>query len=426
MSKIKIIGAGLIGLYIANYIKKNSFLQNNLGEIEVHDQSKSIIAAWNEKSHGHQKVNNGFHGIEYPRAAIIRNYLSENGCEKLITEIPNKKILWIENHKINFNSSSKQWPSELTRGLDPLIQEDELLKDTVKLRDAIVKSTNIGEIIERCHKRFGDELEKSWHLFYPWFLPAEFSFPNNDEGDNFRNSVRNNKIKSSYIVPAKGTFSGLKSTIKRSAERRGIEFMLGSRLSREEVERRTKGENTKIIWCASSIGLIHMIDKSLAKRCISSTRHLHLAICSITRFQVEKLREELGYIPTEILCLNSKVPELNRISFADYAMTANSKSRGEIIMMAEYITDKETIEEKETEKIRACIEKYLTGDIRLVTNIYGRKIYSLEDEEVDKATNLIKQFAEDRDIQIPEIYYGPINMAKCGIIARDFCLVNYS
>ena len=116
------------------------------------------------------------------------------------------------------------------------------------------------------------------------------------------------------------------------------------------------------------------------------------------------------------------MPELNRISFVNYKTAENYGREAEVIIMAEFITEDRDRKEELSKKIKLLIERYLGGEIQLEGCTYSRPIYTLDDKNAERATTCLKKYIAAKSIKIPKIYYGPINMAKGGIIASEFSL----
>ena len=143
---------------------------------------------------------------------------------------------------------------------------------------------------------------------------------------------------------------------------------------------------------------------------------------SIQASNLESVRNVCGNLPSEILCLDTIAPELNRISFLNYTDANSSDSSQRCILMAEYFTKFENINDDVCGRILACLRKLFASDLSIEGHSYARPTYSLNTELLTEATSLIKNYSADNRIDIPEIYYGPINMAKCGKIAQSYLL----
>ena len=72
MSKINIIGAGLYGIFLAKKINERKIVSNTKSYINLFEKSDAILSAWKSKKINDYSINNGFHGIEMPRATEVK------------------------------------------------------------------------------------------------------------------------------------------------------------------------------------------------------------------------------------------------------------------------------------------------------------------------------------------------------------------
>ena len=205
-----IIGGGLVGLQIASRLASNIHLGKSNANVNLLDQGDSILRAWDSKTCGFHRVNNGFHGIELPRALRVKTFLEECNCKALLIEIPNIRSLNIEGQYIAFNTSLSDWPNCLSDGLEHL----KLANTSVASQESIIKqtlfSTKLGHLILKTYDRFADTLEECWHLFFPGSSHQTGNFPG-DEGNDFQKCALKS-TKSSYLMPNSFLFEDLKAS----------------------------------------------------------------------------------------------------------------------------------------------------------------------------------------------------------------------
>ena len=416
-----IIGGGLVGLQIASRLSSNAYSKKRHTKINLIDQGDSILRAWDSRTCGVHRVNNGFHGIELPRALSIQAFLEECNCKGLLIEIPNIRTLNIEGQHIEFNTSLSEWPNWLSEGLANL-----KLANTDASQESIIKqtllSTKLGQLISGSYERFADTLEECWHLFFPWFFPSDFKFSPGDEGNNFQNDVRSNQKKSSYLMPKSFVFEDLKRTIHGSLQMNNINFIFNKELNLASLEELSASSDNKLIWCASSFSLLQALDSDLARRCISSKRHMHLITLLIDPSALHKFRNQSGDLPSEILCLDTITPELNRLSFLNYSIANSLDCSQPCVLLAECFTKSFDINDTLLERLLLSLGKFFDCDLSISGCCYARPTFSLNAHLLQEATNLIKNYSADSSMIIPEIYYGPINMAKCAKIAELFVI----
>lgn len=421
-NSFNIIGGGLIGLQIASRLAANARKERSNASINLYDQGDSILRAWDSKICGVHRVNNGFHGIELPRALSIQTFLEECNCKDLLIEIPNIRSLNIEGEHITFDTCLSDWPSRLSEGLSSLKLANATDASQESIIDQTISSTKLGKLILATYARFADTLDECWHLFYPWFFPSDFNFSPGDEGNDFQNKVRSNQEKSSYLMPNSFLFEDLKGPIDGALQAIGVNFKFNKQLNLDVLQELSAKSNNRPIWCASSYSLLQALNPDLARRCISSKRHMHLITISINISDLRKLRDSSGNLPSEILCLDTIAPELNRLSFLDYSASNSLDCGQQCILLAECFTRSAVVDDNFFKKLSSCLRKFFAADLIVEGYSYARPTFSLNPRLLAEATNLIQNYSSENSINIPEIYYGPINMAKCGIIAQSLAL----
>ncbi len=109
--KIRIIGAGLYGCLLAFHLK--SKFKKKIS-IELIENSNDVISNYKSIKLSDVRLNNGFHGIEYPRAKSLIKFLKNDLKFNLIKSY-NKRLLCIENHLIDYTYSKFKWPSKLKK-----------------------------------------------------------------------------------------------------------------------------------------------------------------------------------------------------------------------------------------------------------------------------------------------------------------------
>ena len=408
-------------MQIASRLSAMARKDKSIFSINLYDQGESILRAWDSKTCGAYRANNGFHGIELPRALGIKTFLEECKCNDLLTEIPNIRSLNIEGEHIAFDASLPVWPNWLSEGLASLRYVNSTDVSQEEIINRTLSSTMLGQLISTTYDRFADTLDECWNLFFPWFFPSDFKFSSGDEGNDFRNEIRLNQKKSSYLMPHSFVFEDLKHSIQRSLQMNNVNFIFNKQVDLAVLDELSSSGN-ELIWCASSFSLLQLLNSDLARRCISSKRHMHLIALSITARKLRKLRNSHGNLPSEILCLDTIAPELNRLSFVNYSAANYSDSDEQCILLAECFTKSTQINDDLYKRLVSCLRRFFASDLSIEGYSYARPTYSLNTQLLTEATSLIQSYSAQYSINIPEIYYGPINMAKCGIIAQSLTL----
>ena len=283
LRRVHIIGGWLIGLNCLDLLSRISSSICN-GEIRVYEKDGSILSAWNSKIINEHRVNNGFHGIEPPRCESLIPILKKTGLIENMKEVANHRMLYIDKHLISFKASIDEWPESLKEGLAEIIKRgQETHKDRNILKEAILNESFLGEVVARVYKRFSEEIDECWNLIFPWFFPTEFCFDDNDEGGVFQNQVRGGTLKPKYLLPRTNIFEDLKTTAQSYVLNSGAKIIDSGPITGDNIRLFCENPGDMTIWCASSFGLLQYLNPSLAKSCISSIRHLHLLLFSLSR-----------------------------------------------------------------------------------------------------------------------------------------------
>jgi hypothetical protein len=300
-SKVLIIGGGLYGCLTALKIKEKYKNQ----QVEIFESGKSILSSFNNVKINNIKINNGFHGIEIPRASKLVDFLKSKMQIKFNLKLQKKYIILNdrilrEGYDINL-LNIKQYC---------YFNKKKFHSDTYNDFYVVFKN-KFKKLLKLCSTRYSNNINNVNHLFIPWFLPKQFVYKGIDEGDKFRSKVRSNKINSFYAFPKKYIFSSLKSSIKKKMLDEKIvirtkskvifykdNFYIGS------IEKKNLISN-KIIFICSSPLFILKNSKMLMDKLIRNPRFFVNLIVDVF-FQVSYF--------SEILCLSIHFPELSRIS----------------------------------------------------------------------------------------------------------------
>ena len=124
-------------------------------------------------------------------------------------------------------------------------------------------------------------------------------------------------------------------------------------------------------------------------------------------------------IPTEILILDQEATELNRVSFPRLFESTKVIELSQELILAECLTKEKAISPDLISRSQSCIESLLGCSTEFVGETYSRPLYSLSNTLLPRASQVVRKFSQDTGLLIPRIYFGPINMAKCGIISEQ-------
>lgn len=389
---IKIIGGGLLGCLTA--LKLNDIGYKN---VTIFD-GKEILNGFDSIKIKNRKFNNGFHGIELPRAYDLKNYLEKKLNYKFIIKKNDRRII-IYNYLIKTNSNLVNWPNFLRKSFPKKIiisKSRNILFQSIKL--------DLKDLFKIVAKRYSKNLKDCLHQFVPWFLPNNLKFINNlDEGDKFREEAITKKLKTFYAFPKKTIFEEIKFLIIKKLNENKI-------LLKEYSKVDIKKEKMKslIVYCASSIPFV---DDSLKKKLFENQRYLHISIYEIKNLNLKKFS---GI--TEILCANNIIPEISRISFP-------KTNKKKYLQIESFIKN---YEDKKNYEIR--IDNYITNilslkkaDLNKIGSRITRKVFfpshNLNAKCLKNANYNIKRKFNKNFIY--KTYLGPINMSKTWIWSEE-------
>ena len=88
---VRIVGAGLYGCLLASQLEKK--FRKKI-KIDIIESTENIISSYNSINLSKKRMNNGFHGIEYPRAKTLVNFI-ENTLHLKLVKSNNIRLLGI-------------------------------------------------------------------------------------------------------------------------------------------------------------------------------------------------------------------------------------------------------------------------------------------------------------------------------------------
>jgi len=413
-SKVLIIGGGLYGCLTALKIKEKYKNQ----EVEILESGENILSSFNNIEINSIKINNGFHGIEIPRASKLLNFLQSkiqikfNLKEQKKFIILNDRILR-EGYDINLCNSG-QYSYFNKKKFHSSIYKDFFEIFTNKFK----------KLLKLCSLRYTNNIKNVFHLLVPWFMPKQFVYQGIDEGDKFRSKVRSNKVRSFYAFPKKYIFSSLKPIIKKKLLDKKIvirtkskvifykkNFYIGS------IEKQNLISNEIIFICSSPLFIL------------KNSKVLMANLTSNQRFFVNLIIEvffEVDYF-SEILSLSEYFPELSRISFLN-------KSKKSTLLHLEIFLDNQKLCNKNFFEQRI---KDLLDNIKYQKNIknkkfkitgfeISRKVYFPSLSALKKVNNYVsKKIQQSKSNKIlGEFSVLPMNMSKSWIYSEN-CLKQF-
>ena len=399
--KISIIGGSLYGCLLAYYLNSKKY------DVTIYDKSNQLLSGFNSIQIGKYRLNNGFHGFEYPRTKELINFL-EKEIKLKLKKIPNIRKLLINREIIDYTSKFKEFPEATQR----LYNKKNLIN--YKNQDlSFFFKKNFIKKIKKNSTRFTDDINKSKHLFLPWFLPANVKHLSKDEGHLFRSLVRNKKILPSYYIPKKDLFETIGKDFAKKFKKKKIKVNLNSIISihnnkivaedkfgKKEFNKDIK--DSKIIFCGSPIIFLNYIKPKMLLNLKKYERNFYNVL-----IKIPKKNNVLPYF-TELLCLNDKIYNVNRASRAFHLENKNN-----FFIQLEIILKNPKLINTSVKKLGPELSKVFNLKKCKVTGYkHSRVIYFPTQVWLKKATNIIKRFMKNKNIQIDNYSFEPINTAK--------------
>ena len=404
-TNILIIGASLYGTLLASH-----FSENNNNKITLVESSDRLLNSLNSIKFKKKKINNGFHGIELPRAKGLVNFLKRKIKIRLKIYRKKQKIL-VSRKILAFENSIIDWPFALKKDL----KKNFLIKNNDKLEKFF--SNKLLSLVKKCSKRFGDKRDQYNHLIIPWFLPKEYKIKSRDEGDIFRQKIREKKLNFRYAVPENNIFQVFQSKfLQFLRKKKNIKIYLKTKLIFDKKKITFYKENNllnlnykydKIFYCAPLAFLLKSINSSHFKKLLKFERFLFNVLVDV--------RKKINF--TEMICLNSKLPELNRISVIN-----NKPFNSSTLIQLEIIKKNNVLNLVELNTMQDEISKIfnLKDKCKIIEYKLTRTMYFPDSIWTKKAESIVKKWKNNFHPKLNVRYnFSPINMSKAWIYSID-------
>lgn len=419
MSKLFVVGAGLWGCLTAyrlakKYPKKKIILIEN---------SNKILSSYDHINLGKKNLNNGFHGIEFPRALDLLNFLKEEFKLKFF-ERKNARYLLIDKYLVEENFSKNNVPKGLSKFY---------LKNKLVLKNKNLFLKNINENLKKyfikISKRYSKNFDDVSHLFIPWFFPKEYSLINEslyktnetvDEGAKYRDLVKTNKIKAYYAFPKNFLFSSMRGPIYQKLKKiNNIQILFNSKikfikngilLNKKKIDLQKSFE--PFYFCLSPIILLKdLYPKNLYKL----TDNPKFFVTALIKIKKNISKNNF----TEIICCNKKLPELTRIS----KVTNNGNTKYLLLELVLNSSDKkklESLRKKIIKNFNLIFYKSNKNFVEIKEIKITRKIYFPSKLSRQLANNKINFFTKNNNNIYFKSFFGPINMSKAWNYSNDY------
>jgi len=395
-----IIGGGLQGCITANLADQNKTYK----KISIIESGNSLINAFKEVSIKNIQINNGFHGIDYPRCENLINWMTETLNIKFKKEI-NEKYLLVDGNIINYNSRAINWPENLKKYFRNFNNEyysiDEIIRKTDKYYLNYMKEIS---------NRYSNDFDSSKGLFIPWFYPSDIKLKTDDEGTIFRNELRDKKNLSVYYFPENYLFSSFKRYFYDNIQNSKISCSLDTTVDFNEkgvnINNTYINKNTTVNICVSPAEILKKIRVDLFKEL---TANGVLLVNSII-----KLKKKLDINFVEILVCDKQCPNVSRISKILNVNDCNLLQIESIISSADELQGVE-------HDIENIFNKVFSVNIDHIGSKITRKMFFPSNSIVTECgiaiQNWIKGISQYK-ISVNE-EFGPINMAKVWMNAYE-------
>tara|TARA_A100001015_G_scaffold15960_1_gene18700 strand:+ start:4837 stop:6129 length:1293 start_codon:yes stop_codon:yes gene_type:complete len=403
--KIRIIGAGLYGCLLAFHLK--SKFKKKIS-IELIENSNDVISNYKSIKLSDVRLNNGFHGIEYPRAKSLIKFLKNDLKFNLIKSY-NKRLLCIENHLIDYTYSKFKWPSKLKKNF--------YFKNKITIEKKDIEkfiSKDYLQFLKKIGKRYSNNFEEINHHFIPWFFPSNLKVKSNDEGDDFRNKVRDNKLTPYFFFPKSGVFEDLQKYFKNYLIRLGVKIHFNSSihfndndyyvLKNGKIDKSFKKvEHT--FFTASTPLLLKNFESKITSDLLKEKKYLVNKIVRVN-CQLDKKF-------SEIIFANSFLPNLLRASITpNIASNKNSKYL-QIEML--FKDDKIDIYDKKLIEILSKILNIKTTSIKIEDSKITRTLFFPKNFHKKKAIKYLDLRLKNFKNFSHRNIFGPPNMSKAWI-----------
>ena len=404
--KIFIIGGGLCGCLLAYMLSKKKY------DITIFEKNKNLISSYDSVKLGKYKINNGFHGIELPRAKKIFDFFT-NQLKLKFKILSIKRQILFQRSIINFKAKKNEWPKNIISNLKPGVSN--FKNETV---DFFFKKKLIN-LFEINSKKFFGNINDSAKQFLPWFLPSDITHISNDEGDNFRSKIRNNIIEGKFAIPRNNLFNIIKKKIFIFLKSKKVNIILNAEavLEKNNIEiyiknkRINPGKIKKIYYTLPAVFLIKYLNKKHFQKVYQYKKNF--LNCLI----------EINYVNfkhdfSEILTLNKKIWFVNKIyslNYLKFKMTDKKK-----YLVAEIILDKEKLDKKKIQSLLSEIKIIfeLKNMPKLIECKLTRSIFYLNKKWIEKSSKILKSISSNKKIIYNSSFY-PLNMNKVWIQAAQ-------
>jgi len=400
-----IFGAGLYGLILAVLLNKKKY------NVTIVDQSDEILSGFRPIRISKYLLNNGFHGIDYPRSKKLISFLDKRIKFKLNKFAVQKKII-IEKFIVDYLDRFEEFPKKLKQ-----IYKEKNLKFYKNQNYNFFFSRSFKKNLLINAKRYSSEAKVSEGFFLPYFLPSDTKHISKDEGDTFRNKIRNNKIKSFCYLPKNGIFFSLKNKFSKVLKKQKIKILKNSKIIIDKnlyikiINKNSEislPKETKIFFCMSSVFFLKYEGHNLLRKLSKNKRDFYNVLIKIKK-------EDEKNTFTESLVLNKKIFYVNRITKNHFIKDSKFN-----FYQIELLINKITNTEKIKKDLQSELSKILKCKIHFVGLKLSRITFHPSKNWFINAKSIVKKIIKKLPYNISIRYsFYPVNMNKAWIWANE-------
>jgi len=405
-TKVYIFGTGLYGIILAILLNKKKY------NVTIVDQSDEILSSFKPIKISKYLINNGFHGIDYPRGRYLINFLKTK-IKVNLTKIKIEKMIIIGRFVVNYFNKFQEYPAELKK---KFIKKNLKFYKSQKLNFFFSKKFMKDVLINT--KRYSSNPKVAEGFFLPYFLPSDTKHINSDEGDIFRNKNRNKKKISYFYAPKNGIFYNLRHNFYKILKKEKINILNNHRIDidknykikliNKKNDIKNLPKNTKIYFCMSAVFFLKFVKNNMIDELKKNKREFYNALIKIKK---GNLKNQFS----EALSLNKKIFYVNRIT-KNYFIKDNEYDFYQIEILKNKISDTNQIKkelENELYKIFKC-KIYFVG-LKL-----SRITFHPDNDWFLKAEKIVKKLIKKLPYKISIRYcFYPVNMNKAWIWANE-------
>tara|TARA_S200000501_G_scaffold233228_1_gene218765 strand:+ start:5911 stop:7152 length:1242 start_codon:yes stop_codon:yes gene_type:complete len=402
---IIIIGGGLYGCILAILASKKKY------NVKIIENSNDILSSLKPIKIGKYLVNNGFHGLDYPRCKNLISFLQSSGIR--LNKIPMKKILIYGKQIVNYNDYFHQYPKVLQK----IFVKKNLKNYSNQSFNFFFNKKYLKKIYKNA-SRYSDNYKIAENFFLPYFLPASTRHKSSDEGDIFRDNFRKNQKNTFYFIPTKGIFYTIKQKIKKLLRNNQIKVFTNSKIlieNNKDLKIIEKSGNkifydkkkAKIFFCISSIFFLKHSSTNLLNKIKNSKRKFYTGL-----FKIKKSKK-INF--SEALLLNDKIYYVNRIT-QNFCIKDKNYNFFQIEILVKKF--KNIISKKK--ELKNELSKIFNSEINIIDLKLSREVFHPNSQWFYAAEKSSKNFTKKLSTKLYTRYnFYPVNMNKAWLWANE-------